>query len=338
MQKANSDLFVTEATEQRFLSIAPLIDTPIVDQAFLAHDKAAIRAKKQYHKLGQIAIVMIALSAIFTIAETLVLGGIIGGFLPTFIAALGAGLGIILQLYLIVTKQKPKWLLNRFAAERLRSLKFQSYALAHAVRDKSDLRERVTRYMTSKVSKLENDLNSGIAILRYFSPRQALEMPDAPKVAKDSRMSAAAREAYFELRVDYQRNFALSQVTRFGGRRRMFNSTQDMIYLGAAIFAFLSLGLKIAERFGFLIETGWIDFLAVTLFIVGATEAIMDNATLEEQSQTRYEQYARDIEDVKSKINQGDVSLVEVIADMEMICLDELDHFCRAADRISYRF
>lgn len=338
MQLDNSDLFSSEATRERFLPIAPLIDTPEIDAAFRGRDKAAMRAKKQYHTFGQIAILLVACSAIFMIAETLVLSGFWSSFVPTFVAALMAGIGIILQIYLIATRQKTKWLLNRFAAERLRAIKFQSFSEVLKAQNTDELQTHVGNYIHAQISKLENELNAGIAVLKYFSPAQALAIDKRVKTGGNAAMAKMAEEAYQEMRIDYQRNYALSQVTRLTSRRRVFNSTQDMTYLAAAILAFLSLGLKIAERFGYGVDTAWIDFLAVTFFIIGATEAIMDNATIEEQSQTRFEQYVRDIDDVKAAVNNNASSFLETMTDMEKICLDELDHFCRAADRISYRF
>jgi hypothetical protein len=338
MQVANRDLFVTDAVQKQYANIQALINSDLLDEAFLKHDKIANRAKYQYHRLGKLAIILVAISAIFTLAEALILNDSLSGFLPTLIAATMAGTGIILQCYLILTKQKTKWLVNRFASERIRSLKFQAYQLAFSASDADELNTLVSAFVHKQFSKLNNELNAGIAVLKNFSPRMGLEIVKAPAKPKNSNMSDMAFEAYHDLRVNYQRNFALSEVTKFQSRRRLFNSTQDMIYLGAAIFAFLSLGAKISERFGFIIDTGWIDFVAVTLFVLGATEAIMDNATLEEQSQTRYEQYSRDIDVLLSEKANLRKKLPDLVAGIERICLNELDNFCRAADRISYRF
>jgi len=335
---ANQDLFVGEETLRQYDDIAPLIQSEALDQAFLHHDKAAKKAKHQYHRLGTLSILLVASSAIFTLAEALVLPASLTGILPTLIAAAMAGVGIILQCYLLFTKQKTKWLTHRFASERIRSLKFQAYQLVIDAQDKDDLKNHVSDFVSKNFMKLNNEMNAGIAVLKNFYPLKALDEQPYNQMSKNPNLVAQASEAYQVLRIDYQRNFALSEVTKFQSRRRIFNSTQDMIYLGAAIFAFISLGAKISEQFGLTIHTGWIDFLAVTLFVLGATEAIMDNATLEEQSQTRYEQYARDIDVLEAEANRAQTSFSERVIAMERICLNELDHFCRAADRISYRF
>lgn len=338
MQTPNRDLFATDATQSQYELIAPLIHLPLLDDTFLDHDRKAVAAKKRYHYLGQIAILLVAASAIFTIAEALILQGLLDNVILKFAAVTMAGFGIALQWYLIGTRQKKKWILNRFAAERLRSLKFQTFLMAHAAADTNDLKMKAEEFVKKYLARLENEMNAGISVLRNFAPGRVMDEIETPDVPVNPELAGKAQEAYKELRIDYQRNFALSEVAAFSGRRRMFNSTQDMIYLGAAIFAFISLGVKIAEPVLGELNTGWIDFTAVTLFILGSTEAIMDNALLEEQSQTRYEQYARDIEDVTMIRPGKTLSLKQMIFDMERICLNELDLFCRAADRISYRF
>ncbi len=338
MQTPNRDLFNTDATQDHYKGIAPLIVSPLLDGAFRAHDRAANLAKKRYHRLGQLAIVLVAMSAIFTIAEALVLPQVFQNVALTYVAVTMAGIGLFLQIYLITTKQKQKWLVNRFASERIRSLKFQAYLFTQDAADINILDSLTQVFTREKLAKLENELNMGIAVLRNFSPSKIIDSLPAAKPSQNTALSDLAFEAYDELRVQYQRNFALAEVAAFTGRRRIFNSTQDMIYLGAAVFAFLSLGAKIGGSLGWAIDTGWIDFIAVTLFVMGASEAIMDNALLEEQSQTRYEQYARDIDEAAARHSAKGGTFSDLVLDMEQICLNELDLFCRAAERISYRF
>lgn len=338
MKISNRDMFVSEASQEQYKEIMPLLEIPALDAEFLKRDKLAKKAKKRYHYLGQLAIIFVASSAIFSIADALILKNFLDNIIFKYIAVGVAGLGITLQCYLFFTKQKLKWLLNRFRTERLRSLKFQTYLLVQSAADTEDLKRLTEAFTTKKMAQLENDMNAGIAVLRNFSPSSLLDELSAPSKAKNSSLAKQARDAYLDLRVRYQRNFALSEVASFAGRRRFFNSSQDMIYLGAAIFSFLSLGAKVTDPSGLGINTAWIDFLAVTLFVLGATESIRDNALLEGQSQTRFEQYARAIDETTSGTNPGGTNLKHLIFEMERICLDELDLFCRAAERISYRF
>lgn len=342
MQISNRDLFPTSATKTQYEEIIPLIDQPLIDGEFLRHDRAAIGAKKQYHRFGQLAIVLVALSAIFTIAEALVLPVLFQNVVLTYLAVTMAFVGIVLQCYIIFTHQKKKWLLNRYASEYIRSLKFQSFVLAHEAKDKNHLSELVNAYAVKQIARLQNQLNAGYAILTDFSPGKISEQlrPATRKTASNPELSALALEAYLELRFDYQKNFSLNNVEAFKVRRRWFTSSQDMIYLTAAIMAFISLGAKVLTNAGASIPTDWIDFSAITLFILGATEAIMDNALLEEQSQVRYEQYVRELSETHTRLDNLRKSqiLPDYVLNIELVCLGELGEFCRSAERISYRF
>lgn len=338
MHTSNRDVFPADATRAVHEPIAALIDTPQIDEEFLRRDALAMKAKRRFHRFGQSAIVLIAVSAIYTIAETLLFSDWAYRNVTSLIAVLMAGVGIAFQAYIMLTDQKPKWLLNRYAVERLRSLKFQAYALAQEADDADALKAAVTDYARRSVALLQNELNAGIAVVQNFSPARALVVQHRTRKPANPELADEARAAYTDLRIDYQKRFAQSELESFSSRRRLLSSSQDIIYLCAATFAFLALGAKLASQFGINFQTAWIDFMAVFFFILGATEAIMDNATLEEQSRTRYEQYVRDIEALSAKADSKSVPLSQIVAEMERLSLEELDKFCRAATRISYRF
>lgn len=338
MRTSNRDVFPADATVAIHKPISALIETPEIDQEFLRRDAIAIKAKRRFHTFGQSAIVLIAVSAIYTIAETLLISDWAYRNVTSLVAVLMAGMGIGFQAYIMLTDQKPKWLLNRYAVERLRSLKFQAFALAQEAIDSEALREAVEDHSRRGLALLQNEINAGIAVVRTFSPARAMLVQPKTKKPANAEIAAEARAAYADLRVDYQKRFAQSELENFSTRRRLLSSSQDIIYLCAATFAFLALGAKLASQFGIQFQTAWIDFMAVFFFILGATEAIMDNATLEEQSRTRYEQYVRDIEALSAKAENKTAPLSQIVAEMERLSLEELDKFCRAATRISYRF
>ncbi|MEQ9316410.1 MAG: hypothetical protein RLN72_11210 [Henriciella sp.] len=338
MHTSNRDVFPTDATRAVHEPIASLLETPDIDNEFLRRDALSMKAKRRFHNFGQSAIVLIAVSAIYTIAEALIFSDWAYRNVTSLIAVLMAGVGIGFQAYIMLTDQKPKWLLNRYAVERLRSLKFQAYALAQEVEDREALEVAVRDHARRGVALLQNELNAGIAVVRSFSPARALVVQPRTKKPANPEIAAEARAAYTDLRIDYQKRFAQSELESFSTRRRLLSSSQDIIYLCAATFAFLALGAKLTSQFGIDFQTAWIDFMAVFFFILGATEAIMDNARLEEQSRTRYEQYIRDIEALSAKADGKSVPFSQIVAEMERLGLEELDKFCRAATRISYRF
>ena len=164
MKISNRDMFPASGTISSFQDIAPLLEQPIFDEAFKAHDKAALRAKKLYHRFGQIAILMIAFSGIFTIAEALLFPKLFNNIILTLFAATMAFSGLVLQFYIMLTRQKEKWLINRYATEYIRSLKFQSFALADQAISAEHLGELAKNFASKRMASLENDLNAGLSL------------------------------------------------------------------------------------------------------------------------------------------------------------------------------
>lgn len=335
MQIANRDVFPTSATTEVFEPVKTLFEIPAIDEAFNRHEAAAVRAKRRYHRFGRLAIVLIAFSSIYTVAEAIIIPAYPLQPIVSAIAVFLAGFGIILQIYLIVTHQKEKWLLNRYAVERLRSAKFQAYHLGHIAEDADELERLSDHFAIRQVAQIENELNGGDSVFRAFQPVGVVSVVRTPKKPVNADLARISKEAYCELRVQYQRRFAQSELTHFANRRRVFYSSQDMIYLSAAAFAFFALATKLFAGLDGSFASGWLDFLAVTLFIAGATVSILDNASIEEQSQTRFEQYVRDIDRISAEADQ--TNLLDLVYNMELLCLQELDTFCRAGERISYR-
>lgn len=338
MNIANRDLFPSDATRARFADIEPLLENALLDAAFLRHEAKAVRAKRIYHRVGRFAILLIAISAIYTIADALVMEATRWTTTMTLIAAVIATVGIGLQAAIILTRQKQVWLLNRFACERIRSLKFQSFHLGDNAPDKMGLKAAVDAFTTRHLSRLDNDLNAGMTVLERFSPDKALDTPDHEKLDRaDPAMAVQAREAFEELRVRYQINFASSEVSHLRDKMRSVTSLQDVMYFSAVALAFVSLGIKIFDP-AHVLPTNWIDFAAITLFISGATKAITDNALLQEQSQGRYQTYIGALEHAMVMAQSRGASLDETVDAIERICLVELDLFCQDALRVSYRF
>lgn len=332
------DMFPRERILQEYPDLDPLLNNPIIDDEFTRRDKLAIEGKKTFHRIGQFAVLLVAGSAIFTMAEALIPQAIPDSFILRLIAVAAAGLGIVLQLFIIFTKQKEKWLLNRYASERLRSIKFQAYQVAQTAEDAADLKTQADAFFRRAVADLDHELNGGIAILRSFRSGEAFIRTKAAKKPQNAELADHALTAFRELRIKYQYMFANSEIDRLNQRRRMFNSTQDMVYLAAAALTFLTLGARLYEPLQSMIAMGWIEFIIMACFVVGATESILDYALLEDTNQSRYETYAAQINALLQESKTGKIPLPAVIEEMELICLDELAQFCASAQKISYRF
>lgn len=335
MIAANRDVFPDLVNDPAFSSIACLLTNPALDAAFLEYEERAKTAKRRFHTYGRWAIALITLAAIYSVVETIFILEFAGGFWLSLAAALGASLGIVIQLWIFISKQKEKWLLNRFAAERVRSLKFQAYQCAAHARDPEELEQAVKSFTKSSLSELKEELNAGASAAFTFTPRKGICRWTKDGSGTSDELLALARQAFQRLRINYQLRFAQSELERIKRAQRLFSGVEDFLYIAAAIAAVIALGTKSLVIAGLAQPLAIIDFVPIALFILGASVAIINNATLDDPSEVRFDVYVRDLEDGSAKA--GDVPFVSLIEDIELICLDELDNFCRSIEMISYR-
>lgn len=334
MEEHNRDIFPKKETVEAYKSIAPLIENKIVNDAFQQRENAANAAKALYHNVGRIAILLVAAGALFTVAEALIIpeGPYVFPLSATF-AALSV-VGLLLQFYIVLTKQKKNWMINRFAAERVRSIKFYGFSVADFAIDAADLQSRADDFYRKALAQLGNELNAGITALHMFSPSATVGAMESIRTGASSApanppFAAEARQAYTDLRVRYQARFASDEVAKLKGEKRLLENTSDLLYLFGACVVVLALGSKFV---------GWhtveIDFIAVALFIISSSMAILENASLAPDARSRYERYAADSTEIE---RHGLANLSHVVNGMENLALRELDAFCRAAAMISYR-
>lgn len=312
---------------------AVVMKNDALDRRFAQHENNAAKAKRTYHALGRGAVLLVLVSAIFTLAQ--VFGFLPGGnrMLAALMAVLGC-CGLAIQLYLFVSGNKSRWLLNRFAAERLRSLKFQAFAIVSDSRDAADLQARVKEFYGAQLARLEMELNAGEAALGLFLPIDAIACKPCA-VSVNPNLIGAARHAYRELRIVYQRRFAASQIGKLRTTERVATSAADFLYLSGAILTVLGL-LAFALQYP-LATIRLIEFVAAAAFVVGLSKTVLDNASLAEASKSRYEQYLQAIDACDSQLMQDDGNFSEIVCQFERLALEELGQFCRAASHISYR-
>lgn len=336
MEVHNRDMFPTCQTKKLYEVLLPIVANDIVDKHFKAYDKAAASAKRRYHRLGRIGIILVILSAIFTIAEALVIPEV--SWIPkvsVFFVFIG-GVGVLVQLYLLVTRKKQEWLLSRFAAERLRSIKFQAYALSFEAVSPNDLSEKANDFFAAEIARLEGELNAGGAALLLFSPAQMTAPRSQVGAPKAPTIEAAARQAYRELRIKYQRQFATGEIASITSKQRLEGTTSDILYLLGAGLVVAALICKLLFPQASAVSA-WIDFTAVSAFVLSLSNAILENASLAETSKVRYEDYVSALSDCDNELTAENAPFPEVVRRIERVVLEELNQFCKSAARISYR-
>ena len=334
MQEPNRDIFPTPAMLERFPNITPLLKNEAIEAAFNRHEALSVSGKRWFHRLGLVSMVLIGGSAIYTIAEALLFKGA-GNPAISIAAAISAAIGIAAQIYTLAAKVKSQWLVNRFACERLRSIKFQAYSLAATARDEAELAQRTRQLTATELAKLESELNMGISIFEAFVPEKCVSVP-APGVGPaNPDITGEAMTAFRELRLLYQDRYAAAELHRLRENRRVFHSAADILYFSGACLVLLSLLAKIVPGMPVTLNA-WVDFFAISAFVLSISKTVLDSATLTEPSTARFVRYREDIAEVERRIEHG-ATLDVVVPQMERIALGELEEFCDASKSINYR-
>jgi hypothetical protein len=189
-----------------------------------------------------------------------------------------------------------------------------------------------------EVARLEAEMNAGEAALVRFAPRAATAHIPAPTASspRNAEIAQTARDAYKELRIKYQCRFATDEIEALKKSGRIGSTIADLLYVAGVVLAILSLVVNVSISASETV-THWIDFLAVSCFMMGLLKAIMDNASLGETSQGRYEDYVRSLDECDAELTQENATFPETVLRIERTALSELAQFCQAALRISYR-
>lgn len=332
MQEPNRDIFPTPAMLERFPNITPLLKNEAIETAFMRHEVMSVAGKKRFHQLGLVSMVLIAGSAIYTIAEALLFKGA-SNQIVSIVAAVAAAAGIIAQVYSLAAQVKSRWLVNRFACERLRSIKFQMYSLAASARDEAELAARTRQLTAVELARLESELNMGISIFEAFVPEKCVIVPVPGPGPANADITSEAMTAFRELRLLYQDRYAAAQLHRLRENRRAFHSAADILYFSGACLVLLSLLAKTVPGVEI---SAWVDFLATSAFVLSISKTVLDSTSLTDPSAARFVRYREDIAEVERRIEHG-ASLAEVVPHMERIALGELEEFCDASKSINYR-
>ncbi|WP_291207512.1 hypothetical protein [Hyphomonas sp.] len=332
MQEPNRDIFPTPAMLDRFPNITPLLKNEAIETAFMRHEVLSVSGKKRFHQLGLVSMVLIAGSAIYTIAEALLFKDA-GNQIISILGAICAAVGISAQVYSLAARVKSRWLVNRFACERLRSIKFQMYSLAASARDEAELAARTRQLTAVELARLESELNMGISIFEAFVPEKCVIVPAPGPGPANAEITSEAMTAFRELRLLYQDRYAAAELHRLREHRRAFHSAADILYFSGACLVLLSLLAKTVPGVEI---SNWVDFLATSAFVLSISKSVLDSTSLTDPSAARFVRYREDIAEVQRRIEHGG-TLDEVVPQMERIALGELEEFCDASKSINYR-
>lgn len=317
-----------------------MVDNKIIWDAFQVYEEAANRLKRRYELLGRISVICIGVSAIYASYRSF-WGGAIWFRALDIPAVLLGGIGILLDIYIRWRNLKQRWLANRFAAERLRSVKFQLYALAAATRDRQELESAVRERAQAMVDQIEQDLLLPIGTLNAFHPRSAIDLSPTAALAGASPpanpvLLAQAIRDYREWRVKYQHVFAEQMGRDVAAKQRGYDSLSDALFvLGAAVlivgFVVRHVSAGLADAAEFLEATG------LAMFVWTAMAKVLSTGASHLANASRYQQYGRDVSRLMHVQPQDSAGFLALVEQMELLALRELDDFWRDAWISSYR-
>lgn len=328
-----------------FPALKPVIDNREVADAFAVHETAAVRWKALYTLLGRTALVCIFLVMAF-FAYSFIPGRLYATAesLRAFFAVIAA-LGLGSQLVLIFGRIKERWLVERFAAERLRCLKFQAFAVVAVCEDASELAPKVAAFTNENLARLEQEILGGRSALHEFSPsEQSIKLKSQgfgapPELVRD------AFSVYDTLRLEVQLQHFGEQARLSEERARMPSFLSELAFGLGAVLAFIDIcaatwkglghgGMSAAGPFEL-----WLAFFTLLLFIASAVLAIYQRGAANIADAERYKHYAREIRRVREHgVPESAEAFFRTVEQTEQIELRELFDFCRDVAHSSYIF
>ncbi|HEX4160741.1 MAG TPA: hypothetical protein VHY79_19895 [Rhizomicrobium sp.] len=325
-----------------FQSLRPLIVNDRVSQAFDRHERAARRWKRMHSTLGRLALVCISLVMLFFDFE-FTLGHIfpVPQILSRCVAAIAA-LGIFAQLALVFFRIKERWILERFAAERLRCLKFQAFAFIPLVPDPAALESAVAVFVDKQIALLHQELMAGRRAIDNFSPSDVAIPSESERQRGNTPSVAEAFTLYKSIRLDVQEQHFSGQAHLSDERGRYPALFSEMAFVVGATLAIIHV-IAAALNPTLLSDNGrleiWLSFFTMGSFIVSAVLAVYQRGSADAAHAERYKHYAREIHGLRMRIVPTSAdSFSQTVKEMELLELRELFDFCRDSMRSSYIF
>jgi hypothetical protein len=343
--KFNRDIDPSPLLVSEFPALAPVIVNPDLSQAFWQHEHVAVRCKRLYVLLGRTALICIFLTMVFFDYEfTLqrVYGvSIAARVLGVAVAALGVGA----QFWLIIGRIKEKWLIERFAAERLRCLKFQAFTLVPVAATPTQLASDVAAFTRKGIARLEQELLGGRSALYEFLPELVV-----PRETRDPSATAdVIRDAfrvYESLRLEVQAQHFETQARVADERARFPSTISEITFALGGILACGQIGATAWSALnGFrtvpIPDTlqPWLAFFTLLLFVLSAVLAVYQRGSGDEPHYERYKHYAREIGRIRmNRDPESTSSFLDTVSRVERIEWRELYEFCRDGMRSNYIF
>lgn len=341
----NRDIDPSQRIASAYPALYPLIMNAAVSRAFEEYEREATRWKRVYVALGTAALVSIFLAMLlfdFQFALTSAYK------LPRSIGILGelvGTIGLISQIVLLIGGVSDRWLVARFAAERVRCLKFQGFALIGQSPDAQALETKVENFFQEHLARLEQEIMGGRSAVEEFSPSELPPIPTTAAADANPELLRDGAIVYDSLRLSVQAQHLEHQAHLCEERARTPALVSEATFAIGGVLALLQiltiawsgLQLHMMPVFGGSVQS-WITFVTLLMFVISAIIAVYQRGSGDELHMERYKHYAREVRRIRTKANEGSTPLLETVAQMEGVALREVFDFCRDARHSSYIF
>lgn len=344
MEQFNRDMRVSADFAAAYPAIDPLLNNKAVERAFDKYERAAVFWKRAYEIVGALSLLCIAAAALY-LGYRLALAPTYG--VAKEIDAAGTvvgGVGLLAQLILVFGQLRDRWLLSRFAAERLRCLKFQSFRALVESRAGEDLSGAVNRFAEREIAGLRQELRAGYNAVTTFNPTRTLSTWTVIRDG-DQELLEQASHAYDELRLGVQLQHFDGRIERARKNEQSPGAISDWAFVVASLLTLIELslnGLSLVTDYAIPeipadIQPWW-WFTVWALFVISAILAIYGQARVQRVDADRYEQYRREIVEVRNYKRDDWPSFSAQMHAMELVALRELQDFCRDQRFFGYLF
>ena len=333
--KYNQDIFVDESIAQNYPSIFHFVKCRPLEERFKSEEKTAIFNKQLFQWGSMCSLLMIGSGVIASSYYVLI--GAPATALPTIKwLSLLVILGSVMQIVLWRTNAKEKWIIARYAAARIRSIKAQLIAQSAFLSNNQLTEEYANKYVKIQLEKLNKDLETQLGVLKIFSADRIVQLSKKSNEAYPQLEESKA--AYDFFRIVYQSNFAIHEAKNLQDNVENFKGVGLTVFFCLAIAGAVVSSLSVFDpSIGFGYSQSQLLFVSISLFVVSAVMGLASRISLREPNRDRYDKYIKDLEMIKFMMAEDGASFFDKVMEMESLAADELKAFCDDAKNLSGR-
>jgi len=345
---SNRDMFIGDDLLKLFPTLGPILHNPELEAFFARQEEVANKWKHAFVMWGSICLVIVC-ALLILLSWRLSLASLSIQFYPIvgYLAAAGGIIAVAIQISLVLSSAHSKWLYARFAAERIRLWKYQSFLDGNFLSLLGGSSEAFNKAFSDRWILFSAQFKGGGGGMDEFIESSPFELSVTPSHYASPDIFQEARKAYQIFRLDVQkahlayRNKVLKAVDEWTGAAAKISLLVSgvVVVIDACLVGVSAIGwinLEGREWTGLLAAI--LAGSALSLAIVSAGLRVYRNASAitEERERYRFKQlHLRRIDDqLKQATDQGEV--LALMARAEILCTEELQEFLRSLSHADY--